>query len=373
MNDRHDRLTRLMAERNPVPLAAVADRVIDPEARALLERILATPRARSGVRQRTVGVAGRPVAGSRRLVPRHPVAGAMVALLAAGILVLAGLTPGGRPLGASAEATTLLSRAAVNATDPVVGPRQYLLVTERGVFQGGVCHIQDGSRGGRYITVRRSGLTKTWIPGDPSKPWVRRGTNEPDRFMSPEDARAARAGGCGGTEPSSELERAHDGEWHDRHGPRAPSWQTPTPAFLAGLPHDPRALLERIYRDSRGQGPSRQGEALVFIADVLRAGAGIVPADLRAALFKAATRIPGVQVIDKRANLDGRTGVSVGRYEPKTRMRQELIFDPETGQVIGEREVNLNRRSAPGDPAVVWPDHITSWTSVQVTVVDQAP
>ena len=93
----------------------------------------------------------------------------------------------------------------------------------------------------------------------------------------------------------------------------------------------------------------------------------------RAALFKAATRIPGVQVIDQRAKLDGQTGVSVGRYEPKTRMGQELIFDPETGQVIGEREVNLNRRSAPGDPAVVWPDHITSWTSVQVTVVDKAP
>lgn len=58
------------------------------------------------------------------------------------------------------------------------------------------------------------------------------------------------------------------------------------------------------------------GEALVYIADVLRGG--FVPGELWASLFRAATRIPGVTVTDRRANLDGRTGIAVARSQGKT-------------------------------------------------------
>jgi hypothetical protein len=99
---------------------------------------------------------------------------------------------------------------------------------------------------------------------------------------------------------SVELRRAKDGAFY---GPVQGTWQTPTRQFLAGLPHDPDGLLRRIYRDSKGQGPSKHDEALVYIADVLRSG--IIPADLRAALFRAAIRIPGMGVVEGRANLMG--------------------------------------------------------------------
>jgi hypothetical protein len=301
-----------------------------------------------------------------RRLPRPAVVASAAALLAAAIVAVTALAPGGPSIGASAEAASLLSRAAINATDPVLGPRQYLLVTERGMHLG-VTQLRDG----RYITLRSRGLTQTWIPADPSRQWVRRTTTGPETFLTSEDQRAVQAEN-GVTKPSVELRRARNGEFY---GPVAPSWQTPTRAFIASLPRQPGALLRRIYHDSRGQGSSRDGEALVYVGDLL-ASAGMVPADLRAALFQAATRIPGIQVTERRANLDGRTGVAVGRYESRTGVRQELIFDPDTGQFIGEREVDVNSRSVAPQavaPAVVWPDHILSWTSVRATVVDRAP
>src|SRR5690606_31969531 len=137
--------------------------------------------------------------------------------------------------------------------------------------------------------------------------------------------------------PDGTLVPVQDGIHRD--GERVPSWQDPTPEFLAGLPRNPQQLLERIYQDSAGKGQGPDEEAFVYIRDVLRGGAGIVPADLRAALFRAAAKIPGMEVVDDAANLDGKRGVAVS-LGGATGNRVDLIFDPETGEVIGEREVN---------------------------------
>jgi hypothetical protein len=300
----------------------------------------------------------KPVAGTRPRRRRRLALGLAVVAVAAG-LVVAGpvgldvLAPDGRSLGATAEAASLLRRAAINARDPVVGPTQYLKVTSRGVHLG-IGQLADG----RDVRYYASDLMEVWIPADPSRPWVLRRTTEPYRFLSAEDERALRAEGA--VSPRSvELLRAKDGAFY---GPVQGSWQTPTRQFLAGLPRDPDRLLRRIYRDSKGQGPSKHGEALVYVADVLRSG--LVPADLRAALFQAATGIPGVEVVEAQANLDGRKGVAVGRYERKNGIRQEIIFDPDTGEVIGERQT-LSGADLPKD--------LFSSTSVRTRVVDQAP
>jgi hypothetical protein len=292
--------------------------------------------------------------------PRRRLALAMGAVAIAAGLLVAGpvgldvLAPDGRSLGATAEAANLLHRAAIRSRDPVIGPSQYLKVTSRGVHIS-ITELSDRRRVHYYT----SDLMEIWIPGDPSRPWVLRRTTEPYRFPSAADERALRAEGA--LSPRSvELLRARDGAFY---GPVQGSWQTPTRQFLAGLPRDHDDLLRRIYRDSEGQGPSKDGEALVYIADVLRSG--IVPADLRAALFRAATSIPGVGVVEGRANLDGRRGVAVGRYERENGTRQELIFDPDSGEVIGEREVNVSSAELPKD--------MLSATSVRTRVVNDAP
>ena len=299
----------------------------------------------------------RPTAGTpaRR---RRRLALALGAVVAASLLAapigLDIVAPDGRSLGATAEAAGLLNRAAINARDPVIGPAQYLKVTSRGVHMS-VTELADRRRAHYY----ESDLMEIWIPGDPSRPWVLRRTTEPYRFPSAADERALRAAGALSSR-RVELLRARDGAFY---GPVQGSWQTPTRQFLAELPHDPDRLLRRVYRDSTGQGPSPDGEALVYVADVLRSG--IVPADLRAALFRAATRIPGVGVVENRANLDGRRGVAVGRDEPEDGTRQEIIFDPDSGEVIGEREVNVS--------AAELPKGMLSSTSVRTRVVDEAP
>ena len=103
---------------------------------------------------------------------------------------------------------------------------------------------------------------------------------------------------------------------------------------------------------------------MVFIADLLRTG--LVPADLRAALYKAAAMIPGVTIMEGQANLDGRTGVAIGRTEG-TLMRQEIIIDPKTGQVIGERQVLTK------DYGVMPTGTPLAWTAVETSVSDTAP
>jgi len=127
-------------------------------------------------------------------------------------------------------------------------------------------------------------------------------------------------------------------------------------------------LLNHIYKTTMGQGNSPDGQALVWIADTLRFGA--VPANLRAALYKAAAMIPGVEITEEQANLNGATGIAIGRLEDANGIRQDLIIDPATGQLIGERQVLTHE----GDEQSGFPvGTIISWTAITTTVVDGAP
>lgn len=68
---------------------------------------------------------------------------------------------------------------------------------------------------------------------------------------------------------------------------------------------------------------------------------GVVPADLRAALYKAAALIVGVTMADKQATVDGRTGIAVGIPTSDGVARRDIIIDPTSGLVIGEQDVLL--------------------------------
>ncbi|HEY0249793.1 MAG TPA: hypothetical protein VGC45_16190 [Gryllotalpicola sp.] len=134
---------------------------------------------------------------------------------------------------------------------------------------------------------------------------------------------------------------------------------------IASLPNDPTRLLNYIYLHALGQGNSRDGEALSWIADQLRTGA--VPAVERAVMYRAAAMIPGAETAERQANLDGRPGVAIGYVETTAGYRQDLIIDPGTGAFIGEREVLLK-------PDGVFPAGTAqAWTAVRTTVADGAP
>ena len=75
----------------------------------------------------------------------------------------------------------------------------------------------------------------------------------------------------------------------------------------------------------------------------LRAGVEletIVPPATAAALYRAAALIPGVTLIGRVTNADGRPGIAVAWTGHGD--RYEWIFDPSTLQFIGERDFDLS-------------------------------
>ena len=100
---------------------------------------------------------------------------------------------------------------------------------------------------------------------------------------------------------------------------------------LAALPTDPRALHDRLVVAAGDAGPSPEGEAFVIVADVLRTEP--VPPRIRAALFRAAALIDGVRLLGPVRDPLGRRGVAIADADAGG----ELVFDPETGNVLDER------------------------------------
>jgi hypothetical protein len=318
------------------------------------------------------GSAARP-ATPRRSMPRpHPwrrrigftgagtaVAGGVIAaLVMTNVLGLAGWRG-----GADAAAAAVLHEASVAAianADPVVEPGQYLLVATSAVY--GATVVDTDGQMASYLTITEEQL---YIPADRDEEWVWiRPLSRPYETFGPESEAAAEASWRAVTAERDaeavERLRAPGGDFYSSPNIHASE-------HLDGLPRDPHQLLNHIYRSTIGQGPSPDGEALVWIADTLRSGA--VPADLRAAMYGAAAMIPGVTVTEEQANLDGRAGVAIGRLETVNGIRQDLIIDPSTGMLIGERQVLVD-----GDPESGYPPGTTiAWTAVTTSVVAAAP
>ncbi|MDQ1059571.1 hypothetical protein QFZ23_003472 [Arthrobacter globiformis] len=72
-------------------------------------------------------------------------------------------------------------------------------------------------------------------------------------------------------------------------------------------------------------------------------------------------------MVDRQATVDGKTGTAIGIIAPDPGSRTDIIIDPATGLMIGERDVLL--KASLGFPAGT----AISWTSVSTTVVNAAP
>ncbi|ARC56960.1 hypothetical protein AS850_07695 [Frondihabitans sp. 762G35] len=264
----------------------------------------------------------------------------------AGVLVVSNLAgAGGRQQSAVAEVLHRSALAAVATSDPVVPPGRFLRVTTTAV-------TSKTSGDVSYLARAQDDL---FVPADRSQDWVWvRGASTPFRTFGPASAAAAAEASPG----EAELLRAPAGGFYSR-----PS--DSSEAAFAKLPRDPRALLADIHERTVGQGNSVDEAAFGFIADELTDG--LAPADLRAALYEAAALIPGVTIEDGHATLDGSTGVAIGRTDPEGNTRDELIVDPDTGALVGQREVLL--RAEVGLPAGT----VIGWTSKTTSVVASAP
>lgn len=307
-----------------------------------------------------------------RLRRRVLLVSAAAALLVGGVVVGDVVRPGGP--GATAEAAEVLNSAAeatIRTSDPVVGPGQYLLVDTKAAYSYGNATVP-----GEYYTWLVSQDKQLYVPADRSDEWIlNQDPSVPIQFFDDTSRRfeekqrleledhglgPVAAPPFAGIGP---LMRAPEGNFYGAE-------QTifngmPLGGALDTAPRYPQTLLEFIYERNGGKGASAEEQAFKTITEAL--GTGVIPADLRAALYEAAALMPGVTVLDRQATLDGRIGISIGMTQADHLARIEMIIDPDTGLLIGEREVLLEDRA--GMPAGATP----VWTAITTSVVDTAP
>ncbi|MGI5165959.1 CU044_5270 family protein [Spirillospora sp. CA-253888] len=238
------------------------------------------------------------------------------AALAGGVTAALVLVPpgDGPPQMAQAGAVTVLNRAAdAAAAEPELKlrPDQYLYVESKGRYGYGPgpkrhTHRQawlsaDGRHAGLIVQKEGGQWERFWSCTSGS------GVNGDSRALNPTGPLDLR-------NPPTDCK--------DR------------PAVRTDLPTGTRAMRDWLYRNSEGENPP-DVQAFITVGDTL--GEGYLPPGARAAVFRAATTIPGVSARRPVTDLAGRTGVAVGQTWQG--IRSELIFDARTYRLLGERTV----------------------------------
>jgi hypothetical protein len=115
-----------------------------------------------------------------------------------------------------------------------------------------------------------------------------------------------------------------------------------TRAQLLAYPVDPRQISERLLANVGTRGNSPEGEVFTELGDALR---GVpAPAPVRAGLYRALALVPGVDLAGQVRDRAGRTGLAVAYGERG--LRQELVFDPATSEMLAERLIVVDPRRA---------------------------
>jgi hypothetical protein len=299
---RTDCLERL-AKVAPIRDDDLAEHARTPQARALLDEILTTP------------VASLPFRRPRLPVPRRRRWLAVPALaVAVGVAAVVVLVAGGGHGTSSAAAATLrkAARIARDQKPMIPGPGQYLYTKSVNAYVNTTVPV--GGAGTDY-NVLVPHVRQIWLGPGGGRLAETSGT---PRFLTTRDrARWIADGSPDLTEPPSEN--------------RLP------PAQPLDLPSDVDALYARLKQNATGHGDGLYGEMFTLIGDALRETSA-TPAQ-RSALYQAAARIPGVELVGPAKDTAGRSGVAVAMNNHSIRFT--LIFDPRTSALLSEEYVAL--------------------------------
>ena len=259
---------------------------------------------------------------------RGHVAWLVAAAVVVGVMVVALVGPSVVPSGdgpepkiGSAIAAQALSQAASKTGDVVLQPGQFLYVCNR-VISGGSGDGDDL----KYLYLQDE-VYETWVPADQGQTWEHRRTSS---------GRKTFLKGSAADLPTSIPDPMVLGDWKARDGaffgPEAANFEHPTPAYLAALPRDPKQLYTKLRAETAGD------EGIELLRRIqFGLGTGLIPADLRKAVFQAMAYLPNLKIVGQDVDLDGRHGQAFG-VEHDSHL-EELIIDTATGQYLGSRVV----------------------------------
>lgn len=304
--------------------------------------------------------------------PRLLVAAALAATLTGGLLVNDVVTHDGQPApGTVADANSFLAEAAGRiAADAPIPPGQFRQIT----LHASATQTIDEARKHRVTTL---GQIDWWIPSTQRPPYtVKVNWHLKVDFANPAAEAYARKQSPNLFRPSTSINKnvcsvdTSGGSLRMMADPKKPcnaDWYVPTPEFLARQPRDPDALLASLRSPDVDSDPSHKFQMIAATMS-----SGIAPADLRAALYQAARKIPGIQLLNDAVNLDGKRGRAIALEADG--FRQELIIDPATGEFIGQRLIATGTAPKDGkpDPGLRKGD-VISWTSVTTRITPTAP
>ncbi|MEV6612188.1 CU044_5270 family protein [Kutzneria sp. NPDC051319] len=295
-----------------------------PEARA---RVLAALRAADAA-----------PATTRRTGKAWWLAAAAAVAVATG--VSATFLTGGPAPQASAAAVQSLEQASTVVGDVHVGSGQYYYTASHDWSLGAA-----QTRTGKHLDAMEENVNEEWIPANRADDWLRRSGYTGRHTWIVGSDELVKAEGDGGLFESTKVseQRGACGDWGGRQTPelggspddgrpcdqRIGNFYEPTPRFIAQMPTDPAQLYDKLLTAAHGDKST-----------VLKEAAGVlVSADadhtVRSTVYKALMLVPGLDVTDNAANLDGQRGVALGVSNGT--LRQEIVIDPGTGRYIGDR------------------------------------
>ena len=138
-----------------------------------------------------------------------------------------------------------------------------------------------------------------------------------------------------------------------RFGPTPPGLAPGTPQEWPGslyyedvdsLPTDVGALRRMIDERAAAGGGSTDYERFTIVGDLLRET--VAAPQLRAALYRVAAGLGGVELVGSMTDRAGRIGMAVSMTNDQSSRgleRRTLIFDPETSMLLAEEDVLLDK------------------------------
>ncbi|MCO1576163.1 CU044_5270 family protein [Crossiella sp. SN42] len=287
----------------------------DQNDRAELARLLPPPQAPALLQQRQAELrtdllqridAAAPRAGRARV--RWPMVAVPLALAAAVTAVLVVVPALVRPeAGPSAEDRTVasvLARAAQSAiaVPSNVRPDQYIYVKSRNQWRG---HRADSDGKVTELPGPEYNIVESWLAMDPAKQSFSRMNGAPLRETS---------------------------SYNESTNPRTHHFEQ------TKLPTDPDQLLAWLYQDIPSDKP-RDLTAFRHLSDLLKFPVAS-PAVL-SAIYRAAAKIPGVQLVGETVDGLGRPALAVGFLFDNGADRLDLLFHRDSFDFLGERKVTL--------------------------------